>query len=167
MTAGSIIKVERGTCSSAPIPLDKKSCPRTYICCNDERFNFVFTRKEDADENPLLPTIVDRDAYDYGVIIRKGTDTTDNFTGSLDEVVPLSYAQINKPEQGEEWYKAKYPELPDEFFGILARYTWGEKFTKKEIKNETKKYQRKNKKKGKEPPIGLQILKGSHTIVFD
>lgn len=167
MTAGSLIKVEKGSVESAPIPLDKKECPRTYICCNDERFNFVFTKKEDADDNPVLPVVIEREKFDYGVIIKKGEEGNDENIGTLDEVVPLSYAQIKKPEQGEEWYKAKYPNLPDEFAGILARYTWGEKFTKKEIKNETKKYERKNKKKSKEPPVGLQILKGKHTIVFD
>ena len=122
MTAGSLIKVEKGSVSTAPIPLDKKDCPRTYICCNDERFNFVFTKKEDADENPVLPVVIEREKFDYGVIIKKGDKDNEEDVGTLDEV---------------------------------------------EIKNETKKYERKDKKKGKEPPIGLQILKGKHTIVFD
>lgn len=164
---GSIIKVDKGSCSEAPIPLDKKSCPRTYICCNDERLNYVFTRKIDADEDPSLPMIIERDLFDYGVVIKKGEEPTEESYGTLDEVVPLSYAQIKHPEQGEEWYKAKYPNLPDEFAGILARYTWGQKFTRKQIKNQTKKYEQKDKKKGKEPPLGLSILKGKHTIIFD
>jgi len=165
MVAGNLVKVEKGSCEVAPLPLDDKKCKRTYICCNDPRLNYIFTKKELADEDPTLPIVIERDKFDYGVIIKKGEDATEDSVGTLDEVVPLSYAQIKKPEQGEEWYKAKYPNLPDEFYGILARYTWGHKFTKKEIKNEKKKYERKKGKK--EPPVGLSILKGQHIVKFD
>jgi hypothetical protein len=165
MVAGTLVKVEKGSCEVAPLPLDNKTCKRTYICCNDPRLNYVFTTKQLADDDPSLPVVIERDRFDYGVVIKKGEEETEDNVGTLDEVVPLSYAQIKKPEQGEEWYRNKYPNLPEDFYGIIARYTWGHKFTKKEIKNEKKKYERKKGKK--EPPVGLSILKGKHTISFD
>ena len=167
MPSGKLIKVEAGSCSVAPVPLKDKVCPRTYISCNDPRLNYVFTLKENADEDPSLPVIIERDRFDYSVVLKKGEEETEDYVGTLDTIVPISYAQIKKPQQGEEWYRAKFPDLPEDFYGIIARYTWGHKFTKKEIKNETKKYDRKNKDGKKEPPQGLSILKGKHTIKFD
>ena len=102
MVAGNLVKVENGSCEVAPLPLDDKKCKRTYICCNDPRLNYIFTKKELADEDPTLPIVIERDKFDYGVIIKKGEDATEDSVGTLDQVVPLSYAQIKKPEQGED-----------------------------------------------------------------
>ena len=82
----------------------------------------------------------------------------------MDTVVPISYAQIKNPLQGEEWYRAKYPDLPDEFYGIIARYTWGAPFTKKEVKNTVKKIKKKGKK---EVPQGFSMVKGEFEINFN
>ena len=53
----------------------------------------------------------------------------------------------------------------EEFYGIIARYTWGVPFTKKEVKNTTKKIQRKGK--GKEVPQGFSMVKGKFMVEFD
>tara|TARA_R100000149_G_C5864891_1_gene129869 strand:- start:701 stop:1171 length:471 start_codon:yes stop_codon:yes gene_type:complete len=144
--------------------LSNKEVPRTYIACNDERLNYTFCKKEDIDKVNTLPDLIGREMFDYGVVIKKGEPETENNVGTLDEVAPISYATINNPVEGEEWYRHKFPNLPEEFYGIIARYTWGDKFTKKSLKNEIK----KAKKKPKRPlPQGLTMMKGSFTLSFD
>ena len=70
----------------------------------------------------------------------------------------------HNPKQGEEWYRMKYPELPEDFYGIIARYQWGQPFTKKEVKNTTKKIRKNNKK---DIPQGFSMVKGNFEISFD
>ena len=136
-----------------------------YICADDPRLNYTFIKPENIEkQKPKLPHILERDLIDYGVVIKKGEPETEESVGTLDEVVPMSYAQIRDAHCGEEWYRAKYPNLPEEFYGIIARYTWGEPFTKKEIKNTTKKM-KKNPKK--EAPQGFSMVKGKFELSFD
>ena len=135
-----------------------------YICADDPRLNYTFIKPENIEKQiPKLPEITPRDAIDYGVIRTKGEPETDDSVGTLDEVIPISYSQIKKPEQGEEWYRAKYPDLPEDFYGIIARYTWGAPFTKKEIKNICKKIKKKGKK---EVPQGYSMVKGQFELDF-
>ena len=135
-----------------------------YIVADDPRMNYIFVKPENiGTQKPKPPEVIARELFDYGVVIKKGEDETEDSVGTLDEVVPISYAQIKKPEQGEEWYRSKYPDLPEDFYGIIARYTWGAPFTKKEIKNTTKKI----KKKKKEIPQGFSMVKGKFELSFD
>tara|TARA_R100000655_G_scaffold29997_1_gene60596 strand:+ start:868 stop:1383 length:516 start_codon:yes stop_codon:yes gene_type:complete len=140
---------------------------RVYVCSNDERLNYVFTKKETADEDPSMLEIIPQEKFDYGVVIKKGEPETDKSVGTLDETQPISYTHIKHPEDGEKWYRQKFPNLPEEFYGVIARYTWGQPQTKKSIKNETKKYEKKDKAKGKEPPQGLKVLQGKFMVKFD
>tara|TARA_R110001592_G_scaffold180153_2_gene422309 strand:+ start:1215 stop:1733 length:519 start_codon:yes stop_codon:yes gene_type:complete len=136
-----------------------------YIVADDPRLNYIFVKPENIDkQKPKPPEVIARELFDYGVVIKKGEDETEDSVGTLDEVVPISYAQIKKPEQGEEWYRAKYPDLPEDFYGIIARYTWGAPFTKKEIKQTAKKIK---KKKKKEVPQGFSMVKGSFELDFN
>tara|TARA_R110002074_G_scaffold328293_2_gene498770 strand:+ start:2433 stop:2945 length:513 start_codon:yes stop_codon:yes gene_type:complete len=137
-----------------------------YICSNEPKLNYTFTSKENADEDPSKLVITPREAFDYGVVIKKGEEETEDNVGTLDTTAPISYASIKEPSLGEEWYRKKFPNLPDEFYGVIARYTWGNPQTKKSIKNEKKKYEKKDKPKGKEPPQGLQVLKGKFVVDF-
>ena len=146
------------------IKLENKLCPRTYISATDSRFNYTFCKEEDIKENNNLPEVIGREKIDYGVVIRKGEEETEDSIGTLDVVTPLSYAQITDPQQGEMWYRDTYPDLPEDFYGIIARYTWGQPQTKKSIKNEVKKI-RKNPKKP--IPQGLTCLKGKFSVTFD
>jgi len=135
-----------------------------YVCADDPRMNYTFIKPENIEkQKPKLPEVIARDLFDYGVVIKKGEEETEDNTGSLDTVVPISYAQIKNPEQGEEWYRAKYPLLPEDFYGIIARYTWGAPFTKKEVKNTVKKI----KKKKKEDTQGFSMVKGSFELDFN
>ena len=142
-----------------PCPVEK------YIMADDERLNYTFIKPENIEKhNPKIMDVIDRDLFDYGVVIKKGEPETEDSVGTLDTAVPLSYAQIKKPEQGEEWYRMKYPELPEDFYGIIARYQWGQPFTKKEVKNTTKKIRKNNKK---DIPQGFSMVKGNFEISFD
>ncbi len=145
------------------IKIDDKLVPRTYICATDSRLNYTFCREEDIKENNNLPEVMGREMIDYGVIIKKGQEDNEDTIGTLDEIAPLSYATIDNPEQGEMWYRVKFPDLPEDFYGIIARYTWGQPQTKKSIKQETKKL----KKNPKKPiPQGLTCLKGKFNLSF-
>jgi len=136
-----------------------------YVVADDPRMNYTFIKPENiATQKPKLPEVIARDLFDYGVVIKKGEEETDGSIGTLDTIVPISYAQINNPLQGEEWYRAKYPDLPDDFYGIIARYTWGAPFTKKEVKNTAKKLK---KKKKKDVPQGFSMIKGKFELDFD
>ena len=133
-----------------------------YIKSNDPRMDYVFIKPENIEKQiPKLPEVIERDLFDYGIVIRKGEPETDLSVGTLDEVVPCSYTQIKKPDEGEEWYRSKYPNLPEDFYGIIARYTWGVPFTKKEVRNTVKKI-----KKGKDAPMGFSMVKGSFELDF-
>ena len=135
-----------------------------YIVADDPRMNYIFVKPENiGTQKPKPPEVIARELFDYGVVIKKGEDETEDSVGTLDEVVPISYAQIKKPEQGEEWYRSKYPDLPEDFYGIIARYTWGAPFTKKEIKQTTKKI----KKKKKEVPQGFSMVRGKFELDFN
>tara|TARA_R100001015_G_C4608088_1_gene163258 strand:- start:225 stop:704 length:480 start_codon:yes stop_codon:yes gene_type:complete len=145
------------------IPIDDKVVPRTYICATDSRLNYTFCKEEDIKVNNNLPEVIDREMIDYGVVIKKGEEENDDSVGTLDTTAPLSYATINNPEQGEMWYRCKFPDLPEDFYGIIARYTWGQPQTKKSIKNEIKKV-RKNPKKP--IPQGLSVIRGKFNLSF-
>tara|TARA_R110000744_G_scaffold74414_9_gene148657 strand:+ start:399 stop:872 length:474 start_codon:yes stop_codon:yes gene_type:complete len=146
------------------IPIQDKLVPRTYICATDSRFNYTFCKEEDIIENNNLPEIIDRSMIDYGVVVKKGEEQTEGYVGSLDEVKPLSYTCCKTPEEGEMWYRIKFPNLPEDFYGIIARYTWGQPQTKKSIKQETKKV----KKNPRKPiPQGLSCIKKKFSLSFE
>ena len=63
----------------------------------------------------------------------------------------------------EAFYAAKFPRLPSEYHGILARYSSGQHLTKKEVRNTIK----KSKKKDRELPVGFQIAKKDISLSFD
>ena len=125
------------------------------IFSNDNRLNYTFIKKEeleDEERGTRLPEWLDRDKIDYDVVVKKVEETEDYTVGmgKLDETLPASYCGIKTLEEGIEWYKHKYPDYPDDFIEILARYQWGEQ--PKELPKEVKKKKKKNKK-------ALNILK--------
>lgn len=62
--------------------------------------------------------------------------------------LPLSFINITTEEEGIEWYSKHYPKIPEDLLPIIARYHWGEPITKKVIKNEKKKIEKKLNKAG-------------------
>ena len=128
------------------------------IKSNDPRFNFGIHKEEDIDNFHELPDIIDLSKYDYSVKIDDGDDT------KLPSLVPVSQAQAGeKLEDLASWFAEKYPRLPDEYHGILARYSTGQLMTKKQTKNEIKKL---NRKPNKKTPVGLEIREGKFLVDF-
>ena len=124
---------------------------------NDPRFNYAFHQQEDIDtylDNQEY--ILTMDKYDYGIV----KEPADQF--NMAKITPCSLAQIETLEDAEFWFQQKHPDLPDEYWGIMARYSFGELLTKKEIKNSIKKY----KKKNQEPPVGLEFKEGKFKLDF-
>ena len=136
------------------------------IFATDDRLNYTFIKKEeleDEERGTRLPEWLDRDKIDYDVVVKKVEETEDYTVGmgKLDETLPASYCGIKTLEEGIEWYKHKYPEYPDDFIEILARYQWGEQ--PKELPKEVKKKKKKNKKALNK----LKIRQGKFKLEFN
>lgn len=128
------------------------------IQSNDPAFNYAFLKGNDINEFHELPEIIGMGQYDYSFKRDDGDDT------KLPNLTPASLLMSSQNlEDVEEWYRQKHPNLPEEYYGIMARYSTGQLLTKKEAKNAIK----KSKKKGKEPPVGLQMKTGNFSVNFD
>ena len=136
-----------------------KKCRNVLIQSNDPRFNYSVLKKEDIDEFEKQPQIITLNQYDYSFKRTEGNDK------ELPELTPISLAMSkDNLQEVEEWYAAKFPRLPSEYHGIMARYSTGQLLTKKETKNALKKIK---KKPDKEVPIGLEIAQGKFKLEFD
>ena len=139
-----------------------KKASNVLIASNDYRFNYQFTKNTDKIEQILeakdTPVMIPMDKYDYSVKLDEGNDL------ELPKLCQLSLASCgNNLEDMEAFYAAKFPRLPNEYHGILARYSSGQHITKKEIKNTLK----KSKKKNTELPVGFTIAKKNISLDFD
>jgi len=135
-----------------------KKSKNILIQSNKEEFNYLFLKDDDIEKFNELPEIISRDKYDYCVNKNNGDDT------KLPELIPLSLISCkDNLDELEQFYREKFPRLPDEYHGILARYSSNQNFTKKEAKNALKKY---NKNPKKDLPVGLQIAKGKFEVDF-
>ena len=139
--------------------MDLKKSRNVLIQSNDPRFNFAIHKEDDINCFQKQPDIITMDRYDYGFKKSDGSNT------ELPEITPFSLlASCQNLEDLEEWYRQKHPSLPDEYYGVMARYSIGDTITKKEAKNKIKKF-RKNK--DTEPPVGFKIMKGDFKVDFD
>ena len=132
----------------------------TMLTCNeDPRFNFTFMKQPKIEEfHKDIDHLLDMDKIDYGLKICEGDKTF------ISPTMPISLAQIKTIEEGTEWFKSKYPNLPSEYWSIMSKYYFKEPFTKKQLKNELKKV-----KKGKNSKElqGLKIVQGKFKVNFD
>jgi len=130
-----------------------------FIQSNDPRFNYGFHRENDIKEFQKQPDIINLAQYDYSFVREPGSDN------KLPELISTTeLASFQNLEDMEEFYRQKHPNLPDEYFGIMARYSTGNPITKKEVKNSIKK---SKKNPNKALPVGLQMTSGEFTISFD
>ena len=132
------------------------------ISSNDPRFDYQFVKDQSKLEQILsdatVPLVVPQHKYDYSIKMNEGTDA------KLPDLCPLSLASCGSNlDDIEAFYRAKFPRLPDEYHGILARYSTGQVLTKKDVKNSIK----KAKKKNEALPVGLSIAKGDIELNFD
>jgi len=143
-----------------------------YIMADDSRMNYCFIKQKEID-NPNKDLKVDwdeidKDTIDYGVVVEKGEPETEDYVGTLDKVLPSSFLSVKTQEDCINWYSEKYPEYPDGFAEILARYQF------KEDKNNplahqtgySEKKKQTSKKKSK-PTKGLTIKQGPIKVIFD
>ena len=77
------------------------------------------------------------------------SDKADYDINVKDKQIPASFFMIKdgEIEKGKAWYLAYDPKLPEEIAEMMARYNWGDLkyMTKKSIKNQKKKLNKKNK----------------------
>ena len=125
----------------------------------DPRINFTFMKKDDILNFHKNPDILYTDCLNYDVKVKDGDDSM------LDSVVPLNYFDNDNVEDGKLWFQQKYPNLPEEYWEIMAKYQFDEPFTKKQLKNAVKKLSKKGKTK--ENIEGLKITRNKFSINFD
>ena len=128
-----------------------KKSKHVYIQSNDPRFNYGFHKERDLKDF--------QKQYDYSYVRKEGDDK------QLPELISTTeLASFQNLEDMEEFYRQKHPNLPDEYYGVMARYSTGNPITKKEVKNSVKKV-KKNPKKSL--PVGLSVAQGNYTLSFD
>lgn len=139
-----------------------KKARNVLITSNDPRFNYTFQPEEDIDKFNEIPDIITMNRYDYS--FKRDDGEVENNFKKLPTLTPASMLSCaNSLEDMEGWYAAKFPNLPEEYYGIMARYSLGQPLTKKQTKNELKKMNKKNK----EPPVGMKIATGKFRLKFD
>ena len=120
----------------------------------DDKLSYMFGKK------PITEVETSNiECYDYQIPAEQINKTA---KVKHKEGLPISFIQIDNIEDGILWYKKHYPKVPDELLPIIARYHWGEPFTKKGIKNEKKKLRKK-----KNQDKLFKVQKGEFKITWD
>jgi hypothetical protein len=153
--------------------MDKKHA----IITDDPRLNYMVVpkpddatvREKETEGCGLAPNaaMTPLDKYDYYVPLPE----SETEKGIHKTPLPTSFLQIKEGDvdAGIEWYRRHYPKVPDELVEIMARYNFGDlKYaTRKSIRNNAKKFKKKNNNKAPTIAKGL-IVKNQKTIVsFD
>lgn len=152
-----------------------------YLDEPDNRLNYDFVALDkivDNKNNGEVPlTAIDARKIDYPVkiedkdVLKRLNEPKLAFVPETKNknAYPLSFLSIKEGEveKGKEWYLRNDPKLPDDIAELMARYSWGDlkHLTKKEGKNNAKKF----KKKGKDvyTPNKLEVKTGKFVVDFD
>ena len=118
----------------------------------DPKLSYMFGTKE-PEYNEFISGI---EKYDYEVPAEQINKTS---KVKHERGVPLSFLQVKNEEEEIEWYAKRFPKIPDELLPIIARHHWGEPITKKGLKNEKKKIEKKLQKQGLKREEGPVIVK--------
>ena len=130
-----------------------------FIQSNDPRFNYGFHKEDDINQFQKTPEVINLAQYDYSFVRKDGSEN------KLPELITTTeLASFQNLEDMEEFYRQKHPNLPDEYYGVMARYSTGNPITKKEVKNSIKKVKKDPKKS---LPIGMSVAHGKYTVSFD
>ncbi|MAK55546.1 MAG: hypothetical protein CML17_06845 [Pusillimonas sp.] len=108
---------------------------------NNDKMSYVFGLEKDEE-------LISSDNVDFQIPAEVLNEKRNDGKELHKQGLPLSFIQIKTEEEGVEWYKKHYPKIPTDLLPIIARYHWGEPITKKAIKNERKKINKKAEKKG-------------------
>ena len=130
---------------------------------DDPRINFTFMKKDDILNFHKNPDILYTDVLNYGVKIKDGEHTNNG----MDEIVPMNFFDINNVQDGKLWFKEKYPNLPEEYWEIMAKYQFDEPFTKKQLKNAVKRLAKKGKSKENIEGLKINRNKEGYKVSFD
>ena len=141
-----------------------------FVKCNDSRLDYCFIKKDQLEDSvnkrPVMREWLDKDLIDYDIVVKKEDDDDQHTVGlgKLSTTLPSSYCSIKTVEEGICWYRQKYPELPEAFYEIIARYTWGKDTDDQGEKSpKVKKPRRKRKNRHQQ----LKISKGNFKVTFD
>lgn len=130
-----------------------------YIQSNDPRFNYGFHPEQCIKDFNKQPEVINLSQYDYSFIRQEGAEN------KLPELISTTeLASFQNLEDMEDFYRHKHPNLPDEYYGVMARYSTGNPITKKEVKNSIKKVKKNSKK---QLPVGMSVATGNFTVDFD
>ena len=158
-----------GFCEDEPEPEVKESVI-SMLYTDDPKANFLCgTKGFDKDiaiseSEVVKKEITDISKYDYIIGDSKPEDDT-LIAPEEDKRKTISFMSVNSIEEGIEWYRTQYPQIPDDLYPIMARWNWGDlgTLTKKDIKNDTKRIN-----KGKKPKsMCLEKKVGKFKIDFD
>lgn len=144
----------------------------SMLYTDDPKANFIcgtkgFGKDMKIDEKCVVKKeFTDISKYDYSIEVdlRKNKDGEIEYKEE-DKRNTISFMSVNSIEEGIEWYRQNYPNMPDELYPLMARWNWGDlgTLTKKDIKNDNKRI-----KKGKKPKqMGLEIKTGTYKIDFN
>tara|TARA_R100000541_G_scaffold11969_3_gene20230 strand:- start:1642 stop:2091 length:450 start_codon:yes stop_codon:yes gene_type:complete len=128
-------------CEPEPEPDNKLR----MLYTNDSKANFVCGVGKVKEESEVEKVeITDISKYDYAI----GTNPIEDSDTTEDKRKLISYLTVNSIEEGIEWYRTQFPQIPEDLYPIMARWNWGDlsTITKKDIKNDTKRIN-----KGKKP----------------
>lgn len=136
-----------------------KKSNHIFIQSNDPRFNYAFHNEKTIKDFNKHPEVINISQYDYGFVRKPGDDK------NMPELITATeLACFQNLDDMEEFYRQKHPNLPDEYYGIMARYSTGQPITKKEVKQNLKKVK---KNPNKQLPVGLSVAHKQITIDFD
>ena len=136
---------------------------------DDERLNYIIgTMGEELDmkrkmyDDHCRP---DYDAFDFKICDDNNKHISEVGNRS-DHTPPMSFFAIDNVADGIEWYRNKYPQMPDIVCETCAREKWG-KIPKNrgEVRAEKKALEKQKKKESKNE--GLTIKKGKVQVPFD
>jgi hypothetical protein len=140
-----------------------------YMVTNNPSCNYLIGSKGvDEDMNLIKGNSVvittTNSPIDYTITI--GCKPDEPLPDEVDKRETLSYMSVKTIEEGEEWYKQNFPQIPEELYPIMARWNWGDlsEISKKDIKNDKKRVLRG--KKPKKEPIVLERKTGNFIIEF-
>ena len=81
-----------------------------------------------------------------------------------DHIPPMSFFAIKDVEMGKEWYREKYPQMPDLVIDTASRYQWGElPKNRQQVRSE----KRKNIKKKEKEQKALEIKRKRIELDFN
>ena len=172
MPAGELVKVDEIEDIDTERPL--KSCNqeptenKAFFVTQDPKLNYYFGGAG-VDKDIEYKERVGTDKLDYNIVKQEEAvidlreDTQPIMDDRVDKRNSLSYMSVTSVGEGEEWYRQNFPKVPDDLYGLMARWSFGDlsEVTKKSVKNKKKKDLKKNKK-----PEGLQVEKGNFVVTF-